>query len=86
MVFSHTNRLSWVKVGSYETFSDTLLADHPNKVVNRLLLTVQIPVITVCTIRFNVRNLYTGLTGGICVFCTVLITDDEYFPTLYKLH
>ena len=62
----------WVNTWSYTT--------APHHVCVAWYLTVEIPVATVCTTRFNTQKFYVLPTQCIYVFCVDLRTNSDYFP------
>jgi hypothetical protein len=48
-------------------------------------LTFKGPALTLCTTRFNIQSLYLLPTNGICVFCSDLGKNCDYFPIQHKL-
>jgi len=48
-------------------------------------LTLQSPVVTLCTARFNIHKFYILPTQCIYVFCVDLRTNSDYFPIQREL-
>ena len=44
------------------------------------VVSLQSPVVTICTARFNIQQFYVLPTEYIYVFCVDLIINSDYFP------
>jgi hypothetical protein len=42
--------------------------------------TLESPVVTICTTKFNIQQFYILLTQCVDVFCVDLRTNSDYFP------
>ena len=47
--------------------------------------TLESPVVTICTTRFNIHKFYVLPTQFIYVFCVDLRTNSDYFPIQHEL-
>jgi len=50
-----------------------------------VILDLQSPVVTICTIRFNIQKFYVLSTQCIHVFCMDFRTNNNFFPLQHQL-